>query len=386
MDGQLEGGVVRLGDDARQRFHDSRGYGRPLDGGALALAPVEAAHLLARGDLGSIDGMGLRAFLETVERREGDVGTDFLVYADLRERGFYLSPAREGWLRGDRAVEGSGVTKEDRAVDGAIDFLVYPRGQGPWDGDVAYRVRCVGEREMTPAADLGEVILAVVDEEGELSYFETERPTIDGTTEHVLPTGAPGSLLADRVVLWNPPDALYERSFYGQRLGGRDAGSGPVQLSLVEAAFLAARGAIALTGDGDVDDADAANGGGDGTVADDEAAAANAEATVVERGRALEGERFGRRLAAYSNLRERGVVPKTGFKFGADFRTYADVESVDQLGHSEHLVRVLPRGHAFSLRDLALDVRLAGGVRKRMAFALTDGSTVDWLSVSRLTP
>ncbi|MFC6725633.1 hypothetical protein ACFQE1_14910, partial [Halobium palmae] len=30
MDGHLTDGVVHVGGDARQRFYDSRGYGRPL--------------------------------------------------------------------------------------------------------------------------------------------------------------------------------------------------------------------------------------------------------------------------------------------------------------------------------------------------------------------
>ncbi|PSP42766.1 endonuclease, partial [Halobacteriales archaeon QH_6_64_20] len=85
-------------------------------------------------------------------------------------------------------------------------------------------------------------------------------------------------------------------------------------------------------------------------------------------------------------------VPKTGFKFGADFRTYDHVESVDSLGHSERLVRVVPAEHVFSPRDLALDVRLAGGVRKEMVFGLVGSSErkgkhgIEWLSVTRLTP
>ncbi|PSP51580.1 endonuclease, partial [Halobacteriales archaeon QH_1_68_42] len=46
---------------------------------------------------------------------------------------------------------------------------------------------------------------------------------------------------------------------------------------------------------------------------------------------------------------------------------------------------------AFAPRDLALDVRLAHGVRKEMAFALVEdgsepGAGVGWVSVNRLTP
>jgi tRNA-intron endonuclease len=339
MDATLREGDVRVGGDARQRFYDSRGYGRPLDGNRLELAPVEAAHLLARGDLDSVDGMGFREFLVRT-----DAVVEFVVYKDLRDRGFYLSPARPDW---------PGVADPEGA-----DFVVYPRGEGPWDDAVAYRVRVAGERESIPAASLGDVVLAVVDEDGELTYFETDVPEVGGAAAADPPTDLDADLLSDRVVLWESPDEVYDSAFYGQRLYGRNATEGPLQLSLVEGAYLAERGVVAVD-----------------------------PAAVVARGREVEGERFDRRLRAYAALRDAGAVPKSGFKFGADFRVYDDFSTVEDLSHSTLLVRVLAADHAFLPRDLSLDVRLAGGVRKRMVFALTDANGgIDWLSVARLTP
>jgi len=346
MNATLSDGVVRAGESARERFYDSRGYGHPVDGGALELAPVEAAHLLYRGDLEGVDGQSFRTFLTSAAVSE----TAFLVYKDLRDRGFYLSPAREAWV-----ADGVEVDTGER-----VDFVVYPRGSGPWDGEVAYRVTVVGERAPVAATDLGDAVLAVVDEESEITYLETARPEIEGSNEVSLPDEVPAELLDERVFVWDPPARLYESGFYGQRLD--DQAGDVLQLSLVEAAYLVRQGALAVTG--------------------------GAEA-VLDRGRSVEGDRFDRRLRAYTTLRERGVVPKTGFKFGADFRTYAHVESVENLGHSELLVRVLDTDHAFAPRDLALDVRLAHGVRKEMAFALIDGGEnagIEWVSVGRLTP
>jgi tRNA-intron endonuclease len=360
MNGSLSGDVIHIGGDARQRFYDSRGYGHPTgEGNDLVLSPAEAAHLLYRNDLGSVDGMDFRELLAIRE-----LGVRFLVYRDLRERGFYLSPAREEWLRG------SIVPRED--------FVLYPRGSGPWDGEVAYHVRCVGERDAIAAASLGDVVLGVVDEDGDLSYFETEWTGFDGGTTGDPPRGLRGQLLADRVLVTDPPAELYEEDFYGRPLEGADA----LALSLVEAAFLAANGSLALdTADDRKNSAEDGNGGSgeNGKGADE---------PIAERERAVEGDRFDRRLAVYTALREAGVVPKTGFKFGADFRTYSHVESVDSLDHSERLVRVVPSEHVFSPRDLALDVRLAGGVRKEMVFALVgpEGGDIEWLSVTRLTP
>lgn len=343
MDGELRGDEVRVGGDARQRFHDARGYGHPLEGNAIALSLVEAAHLLFRGDLDAVDGAGFREFLAA---RDAGFTARFLVYADLRDRGFYLAPDRRPWW----------------TDPGDGDFVVFPRGKGPGDGDVKHRVRVVDERATIPDADLGETVLAVVDEESEITYLDVDPLDPDGDTDFDAPAGVEGVLLDDRVLVWDPPGRLHERGFYGQPLGGRAAEYDALQLSLLEAAYLAARGVLDL-GDADVE-------------------------SVVERGRAGEGDRFDRRLRVYRALRDRGMVPKTGFKFGADFRVYSDVESVEDLGHSELLVRALPAGHAFAPRDLSLDVRLAHGVRKRMVFALDDPSadTIRWLSVSRLTP
>jgi len=359
---------------AREQFYDARGYGTPRDCG-VDLAPVEAAHLLFRGDLDAVvdsrsggGALGFEAFLASNAVSE----VDFFVYKELRDRGFYLSPA--AFAEGD-AARGD--------TDGG-DFVVYPRGDGPWDGTVAYRVWTVSERADVPAGTLRRIatcsdgnagdtggtddpntdvtdtgvtgVLAVVDEESEVTYLAVEQPTVTGSTFHDFPP-VMGELLSDRVLVSDPPDALYGRAFYGQPL---DRDERPVQLSLVEAAYLAERGRLT------------ADGGGE---------------RLVDRGRAVEGDRFDRRLRAYGALRTAGLVPKTGFKFGADFRTYADVDSVDDLGHSELLVRVLPAGHTFAPRDLALDVRLAHGVRKQLVFALTDvDAGIDWLSVGRLTP
>jgi tRNA-intron endonuclease len=362
MDGHLQGDVVRVGGDARQRFHDSRGYGRPAGGNDIDLSRVEAAHLLFRGDLDAVDGMGFEEFFVASTEARERFALRFLVYIDLRGRGFYLSPTRDGW---------PGARDDGDLPLSAYDFVVHPRGTGPGEGDVEHRVRVVGERQAVPANELLDenLVLAVVDEESELTYLEATTPELDGATDYTPPESLSGVLLEDRVVVWDAPESLYEYGFYGQPLTGRDADiEGAIQLSLVEAASLADDGVLSVEGgtaDADTDDYDA----------------------IVERGREVEGERFDRRLAVYATLRDRQVVPKTGYKFGADFRTYAEVESVSNLSHSEHLIRVLPPEHVFAPRDLALDVRLAGGVRKRMVFALTDANRgIDWLSVARLTP
>ncbi|ELZ10110.1 tRNA splicing endonuclease [Halovivax asiaticus JCM 14624] len=375
IEGAFDGDVVRIGGDARQRFHDARGYGYPLSGNEIALSPVEAAHLLYTDNIDGvrIDGerVGFRGF--TAREPGTDFAVRYLVYADLRARGLYLSPAREPWIDPEKFDH----------IDDDTDFAVYPRGKGPNDGELEYALRVLGERTDVPATALEPGVLAVVDEESEITYLEVATPTMTGDSVRVTDPGVvlpgddatepPGTsvaadLLEDRVVIWDPPTALYERTFYGQPLEGReyDGETPTIQCSLLEAAHLAAVGVLDLD-----------------------------PGAVRKRGRAVEGDRFDRRLRVYTALRERGVVPKTGYKFGADFRTYVTVDTVDDLGHSEHLIRVVPSTHDFEPRDLSLDVRLAHGVRKTMVVALvTDepahpddpAEGISWWSVERLTP
>ena len=344
MDGTLRDGVVRLSGNARQRFYDSGGYGRPAGGSDIELAPVEAAHLLYRGDIDAVvddagDEMEFREFLTRT-----DAVLSFVVYKDLRDRGFYLSPARDGWV--------------DDGIDEETDFVVYPRGKGPSDDEIEYRLRVVGERAPLPASSIDGHMLAIVDEDGELTYFGTDWLSPSGSADPPLPDALDAMLMDDRLLVWEPPESLYEGGFFGQRLAGRNADSGPLQLSLLEAAYLADRGCLEMD-----------------------------LAKVQGHAEAIEGERFRRRYAAYESLRERGVVPKSGFKFGADFRVYESFDGVSDLGHSDKLVRVVEPSHEFLPRELSLDVRLAGGVRKRMVFALTEPrEEIDWLCVERITP
>ncbi|TKX46614.1 tRNA-intron lyase [Halorubrum sp. SD690R] len=384
--GHLRGDAVRVGGDARQRFYDARGYGRPLDGNEIALSRVEAAHLLFRGDLSGIelggdaagvsggDPVGFERFFVASAAAADRFAVRFLVYSDLRDRGFYLSPAREPWPGGSDAP------------GDAVDFVAYERGETPDTGKIKYPIRVVGERESVAATGLAGRTLAVVDEESDITYFAAEGGAVDGATDYEPPADLSGVLLADRVVVWDAPEGLYERGFYGRPLTGRAADvEGALQLSLVEAASLVADGRLALS----------TSVGDEGGVAGDDAA------RIVARGREVEGDRFDRRLAVYERLRGADAVPKTGFKFGADFRTYLDVETVEDLPHSEHLVRVVEADHRFSPRELSLDVRLAGGVRKEMVFAVTSvggggrgvraadwvrAADVEWVSVDRLTP
>lgn len=355
MNGTWDGDRVRV-PGGRQQLHDSRGYGVP-DGGDVLLAPVEAAHLLRHGDLDAVDGAGERGLLSRID------GPTLRVVADCRTRGFRLQPA-------------------DRAADpGPADLVVHQRGAAP-GGPVAMRLGVVGQTEPVPidriaalaAAEAG--ALAVADDEGEVSYFGLDRADPAGDTRVDLPDAIEATRCDDRVVAWDVPARLYGQGFYGTPLDDPDAdspsdGDGTdLHCSLCEAAYLAERAGLTLDGADGPD--------GDGPTTRDR---------LVDRGRTLAGDTFDRQLHVYETLRGAGIAPRSGYKFGADFRTYEAVDSAADPGHSADLVWVRAPGRPVHPRSLALRVRLAGGVRKRTVFARTDATDgVTWIAVERLTP
>lgn len=329
---------VRLNGNARQRFHDARGYGTPTDDGALLLTPVEAAHLLYRGDIPEIDGAGFTDFLASVD--DDSIATRFLVYKDFRDRGFYLRPAGK-----------------ERP---SIDYIVYERGAQPPDGQIAYTVAVVDERAPLTGDAFAPRILAIVDEEGEIGYVAMDTWSPSGSVSLPDDCSLRGVLVGDRVLVPDPPQSLYATYFFGQPVAGRTAMDDTLQLSLVEAAYLAERSILSID-----------------------------TATLSDRAQAIEGSVFATRLAVFSELRDAGIVTKTGYKFGADFRLYPDFNSVTDMGHSTALVRIRSPTDAVHPHDISLDVRLAHGVGKRMLFALREGAAdnpTSWISIERITP
>ena len=335
---------IRVGGDARQRLYDARGYGEPAPDGEIWLTPVEAVHLLRRGDLEAIDGLELRAFFGTID--EADFFSRLVVYTDLRERGYYLDPIER--LASEPTTAGT--------------FAVYERGAGRSREALAFTVRVVEERETIPIVDLEATVLAVVDDECEVGYLESTELPIEGSVSFPDRPSEPfpATIAGNRGYAWEGGARLYEAAFFGRPVGGRQAIDDVLALSLVETQLLAERDYLALD-----------------------------PAVVRQAGRNQEGQRYQRRYRAYRTLRTNGLVPKTGYKFGTDFRLYQAFEGLSQLSHSDWLVRVLAPTASARPEDLSLDVRLAHGVGKRMVFAITPESedqAVSWVSLTRVTP
>lgn len=82
-------------------------------------------------------------------------------------------------------------------------------------------------------------------------------------------------------------------------------------------------------------------------------------------------ENFYAKYLVYKDLRDRGLLVRTGLKFGTDFRVYERGASIKG-GHSKYLVHVIPEEYTCSFPEIARAVRLAKGVHKDIMFAIVD--------------
>jgi tRNA-intron endonuclease len=325
-------------------------YGRPK-GDNLELTLVESAYLLYKNKLDiELEGksLGFEDFFKEASSRLDFFELKYIVYKDLKERGFYVQ---------------SSVT----------DFRVYPRGGHPGKSPAKSFVYVRSERIPMPLTDLltslnaavnvrKQMILAIVDEESDLTYYEVKTVKMKGKMDVASVPEKPirSSLLEDRVIVWDSAssDYLNKNGFYGKSLDEER-----LQLSLVESAYLLKRGIIEVE---------------------------NSRTTSLlniddfsELAYSIEPD-FMHKLRAYSDLRDNGFVPKTGFKFGTHFRVYDQVNSTGKIPHSDYLEQGIPKNTVFTLPVMSRAIRLANSVRKRMLYAVEDNDGTAYVDIGRI--
>ena len=331
MKGRLDEGGVRLGRDGLQLYEQS-GYGRPGRDG-LALSSVEALYLVHRGRI-ELPGETFDSLLLRFSA-DGHFLRTYLVYRDLRERGYVVQT-------------------------GPHDFRVFRRGQRPGSGQSQYMVRVLSERdpiefdrlvaEATSTAHMRKShLLAVVDDEDELTYYEVKLPTLAERESVPLEDVARARRYGWAVIAGEGSGSGLERSGFGTRLDDRR-----LKLAPVEALYLLEGGQLRL------DD-------GGGPVEDYRVEVGAIDSEAPEK------------AAVYAHLRDRGYVPRTGYKFGHHYRVYVAGRT-----HSEMLVHALPGGASLPMSVISRSVRLAHSVKKKMLFGCLHSEGIFFVEFARI--
>jgi len=203
------------------------------------------------------------------------------------------------------------------------------------------------------------LLLAVVDEEGDVTYYDVGAANPKGRQKKKQEAGQiEGLFTGDRVIVNDPRAAeiFQEDYFYGKLLGDR------LQLSLIEAAYLIENGLLLLKS------------AKTGRKLDSE--------QLKKHGRKIQRD-FDLRLRVYDDLKNRGLVVKTGFKYGSHFRAY---EGNPNRMHARFLVHAVPKGYSTIWPEISRAVRLSHGVRKEILFGEVGKGGIEYLRLSRCRP
>ena len=88
----------------------------------------------------------------------------------------------------------------------------------------------------------------------------------------------------------------------------------------------------------------------------------------------------------YSDLRERGYVPKTGFKFGFHLRVYPKGKKQGE-AHSQWVINVATQNEKLGMIQLSRIVRLSANIKTTLLQAVVDSENdINYYSFERITP
>lgn len=161
---------VLVWDEAQANQLYQRGlFGKPLSGGKLILAPVEALYLLERGKIKVLDretgeAISFRQLSEKFALRDPDLMLKYSVYSDLRSRGYIVKTG----------------------LKFGAHFRVYDRGEKPGEAHSKYIVHALPEGCKLTPSELARgvrlahsvrksILWAIVDDEGDITYYSLTR-------------------------------------------------------------------------------------------------------------------------------------------------------------------------------------------------------------------
>ncbi len=332
-----------------------RGYGFGERRGVL-LPDVAAFHLQRRGILTVLDESGaevtISSLLERGLARDPIFFLKYMVYRDMRSKG--------------RIVK-AGVAE--------FPFLLFYERPSRASSHI---VAAYPRNESIPLAELDSLLalggrykkgiyLALVDEEAEVSYYEIKRFTTRPEEKKAPERCDVAQFVGSMNVVWDTDAALslYREGYFGKPIGIRKPRAmefkKPISLSFIESIYLMEKGRIRVEKDSR-------------TMSLDELS-----------GLAASEQNFSERLLVYRQLRDSGLIVKSGMKFGVDFAVY---EYGPGLDHAPFLIHVYPKDSSITPTEIVRAGRLAASVKKKFIVAQVDvdREAIRMVSFARVKP
>ena len=334
MKATFDGTSVLTGRDGRV-LYDQSGYGRP-EGDGIRLAPQEALYLLHRQKI-EVPGYTFDTLLaEYADQR--NFLRSFLVYRDLRERGYVVQT-------------------------GPHDYRVFRRGEKPGTGESLYLVRVLSERdpirftklieEVVTARNMRkQYVLAVVDDEEELTHYEIKLQKLTGACAPSPEIGTCDAVLVGKSAMIRvSPQSDLEKAGFGKRFDEER-----LMISPVELLYLMGQGTVRVSRDG----------------------------TPLTPGEfftfASESDQdLAAKDKVYTELRRHDFIPRTGYKFGHHYRVYCGKNV-----HSDMLVHAIEKEAVLPMSVISRSVRMAHSVKKKMLFGCVYTTGIQFVEFGRI--
>lgn len=338
--------IIKKSSDVGRLYTKSH-FGAPLSGNLLTLDLLEGVFLLDEGKMRLYHQKKQIDFQHLVMRAAQqipDFETKYLVFKDLRKRGhaIFLCPP------------GSPVTfqrfKQKKEASPPCSIIAFSERDILDIDETEHLVSHMGKKHAV-------LWFALVDEEGDLTYYDVSTIDLKGDIREQTYQNGTGVLLKNRCIVFDKKLAtnLLEKEFYGKPFGEA------LQLSFVEALYLVQHGVLAI---------------------ETSTGKTLPEEKLIQAMQRLQPD-ITQRLLVFRDLKQRGLLVKTGFKFGAHFRAYTKHPDVT---HAEYLIHVVEKGFNSIWAEISRAVRLAHSVNKEFVFARVDGKTVEYIKLGRLRP
>jgi tRNA-intron endonuclease len=325
------------------RLYNKSGLGKPISNNQLQIDFLEGVFLLGENKIRVFQDGKERDFqdlVKTAAKLIPQFEIKYLAFKDLRKRGCQVK-----------------INESKKAFD-----FIYKKDKN------LFFVSAFSERDTfdidktrklikTAINENGSLWYAIIDEEGDITYYDVSLVDLHGGTKKHKFSKSKGLVLDNRVIVFDEKltKNLFEKEFFGKPFGDG------LQLSLVEALYLQDQGIIEISR------------------IDGKKIPKKSFSSFVKKSQPDIENRF----LVFKDLKKHGLIVKTGFKFGAHFRAYA--KKPDET-HAEYLVHVVDKGFKSAWAEMSRAVRLAHSVNKEIVFACIDSKKVDYIGFGRLRP
>lgn len=329
------------------RFYNKSHLGKTITGDGLELDLLEGVFLIGEGKLKLFHKkkeMDFQTLLKIAAQKISNFEIKYLIFRDLRKRGNAIRLSEE---------------------NDKFDFVIFKKNddEKPCFISTFYERNNIEISEITNLVQhavtrKGDLWFGVVDEEGDITYYYVSSIDITGGTKEYKFSKTPGLLLENRVVIFDKKNAekLFDKEFFGKPFGDG------IQLSMVEALYLMEKDVIELE-----------------KIEENKKLSLNEFKDFIKKSQ----PDIDLILMVFKDLKKRGLIVKTGFKFGAHFRAYT--KKPDET-HAEYLVHVVNKKLKVLWAEISRAVRLAHSVNKEIIFADVEGKKIDYIKFGRLRP